>query len=91
MKASPLCLVVILAACSATTPVRKIGPETYVVDYSQRARVSGWADIKSRAYAAAEAHCASMGQQMEQVSMDTHGVQGWSRVGAELTFKCVPK
>lgn len=80
-----------LVACSTTSPVRQIGPDLYLVDYTQRGKISGWNEIKAKSYDAAQAHCAQMGKQMEEVAMDTHGARGWTPVGAELKFRCVPR
>jgi len=47
-----------------------------------------WGEVKASSLKRASEYCSEQGKQMHQVDMQTHGVRGWTREEAELTFSC---
>jgi hypothetical protein len=77
-----------LSACSSTSEVMQVGRERYMVSATMGGNLPEWNDVKKLALDKAQSHCVGMGKQMESDNWRTSGARGWSRLRAELTFRC---
>ena len=91
MRITTLACLTLLAGCASTSPIREIGPDTYLVSHEQAGRMSSWETMKGKVYDAAGAHCAKQGKVMQEIGVETSGARGWTPTTAELRFKCVAK
>ena len=78
-----------IAGCTTMSDVMQIGPDTYIVSTTARGGFTTDTEVKSTVIRKAQAHCGSMGRQMQMVTSNNSGTQGWTPQNAEVTFKCV--
>lgn len=81
--------VLALGACTTMSDVMQIGPDTYMVSTSVRGGLTTDTEVKSTVIHKAQTHCGAMGKQMQMVTSNNSGTQGWTPQNAEVTFKCV--
>lgn len=68
----------------------EVGRDRYMVSASMAGNLPEWDDVKKLALDRAREHCAGLGRGMEAEDWKTSGARGWSRLRAELTYRCVP-
>lgn len=79
----------VLAACTSISEVAPAGDANYTVTTQVRGGMTPWGEIKASSLKRADEYCKQQGKRMHQVTMQTHGVRGWTPQEAELTFACV--
>lgn len=79
---------VLLAGCVSTSEVMEVGKDRYMVSATMGGNLPEWDDVKGLALTKAREHCSSLGKSMEADRWQTSGARGWSRLRAELTYRC---
>ena len=82
------------AACAApmvkVSQVTPAGSGNYLIRGTPTDNMD-WGEIRATTLSAADKFCSARGQQMQQVSSDTHGTRHWGQQELELTFRCASK
>jgi hypothetical protein len=77
-----------LSACTTSTGVTKLGPDTYMLSTQAAPAAGGAGGARANAIREANAYCASMGR---EVIVTNHGTgRGFASLGAaDVTFRCL--
>lgn len=83
--------VLLLAGCASTGEVMEMGRDRYMVSATMSGNMPEWDDVKKLALDKGSAHCAGLAKRLEADNWKTSGARGWSRLRAELNYRCVEK
>lgn len=86
-----LVVLLALAGCASTGEVMEVGKDRYIVGATASGPGTDWDDVKKMALDRAKDHCTGIGRQLEAGEWKTSGARGWSRLRAELTYRCVER
>ena len=90
MRVAGVLTLCLLAACSNTSHVMKLGPDTYQVEGSAHNFYGGGSpEARGNAYAAAERQCASLGKEIIVKNIASTFERPFYRT--TLTFQCLSK
>jgi hypothetical protein len=88
-RAVLIAMALLLGSCGSTSKVVKAGKDKYMVSAGGGIYEQNPSGIRQEVYEAANAHCASMGKEMEPVTTDERPyVLGRNTASLSLTFTC---
>lgn len=85
-------MILVLAGCTSTGSVVKIGRDSYMVDVSHStvgSGTAGYAGLRSEAIKTANTYCASLNQVMKLDGWTSEGTPGFSSTNVNVRFFCL--
>ena len=81
--------VLALSGCASTSDVTPMGDGKYTVGSKVRGGLTSWNEVKAMAIDKGADYCKTLGKEISDVKVETHGVRSWTPQEAEVTFTCV--